>query len=89
MHLVPESPSVTRFLSARLPSRMSRVSITHLSPTNLTQSWIPARKEIHVDSSNATFHIRCLNTPDFETWMSALRSAEDSSLLSITLNCPI
>lgn len=33
----------------------------------------PSRKEVHVDSSNATFHIRCLNTSDFEGWMSALR----------------
>ena len=60
-----------------------------LSPTDLTQGWILARKEIHVDSSNATFHIRCLNTPDFEAWMSALRSAEHSSPTSIALNLPI
>ena len=60
-----------------------------LSPADLTQSWIlPARKEIHVDSSNATFHIRCLNTPDFEAWMSALRSADHASPTSITLNLP-
>ena len=75
MHLVPESPSVTRFPSARLQSQMNRVSITSLSPVDLAQSQTPARKEIHIDSGNATFHIRCLNTPDFEGWMSALRSA--------------
>ncbi|KAF9650754.1 hypothetical protein BDM02DRAFT_3092654 [Thelephora ganbajun] len=33
----------------------------------------PSRKEIHIDSGNATFHIRCLNSSDFEGWMSALR----------------
>ncbi|KIJ68223.1 hypothetical protein HYDPIDRAFT_124463 [Hydnomerulius pinastri MD-312] len=31
------------------------------------------RKDIHIDSSNATFHIKCLSTEDFDTWMSAFR----------------
>lgn len=31
------------------------------------------RKDIHIDSSNATFHIKCLTTDDFNTWMSAFR----------------
>ncbi|KII93353.1 hypothetical protein PLICRDRAFT_151971 [Plicaturopsis crispa FD-325 SS-3] len=31
------------------------------------------RKDIHVDSSTATFHIRCLSTDDFNAWMGALR----------------
>jgi hypothetical protein len=80
MHLVPESLSVTRFLSDRLPYQTNRVSVTPLPPVNVTQGFVPARKEIHVDSSNATFHIRCLNTSDFEGWMSALRCAEHTSL---------
>ncbi|KAH7883783.1 Oxysterol-binding protein-domain-containing protein [Phlebopus sp. FC_14] len=31
------------------------------------------RKDIHIDASNATFHIKCLSTDDFNTWMSAFR----------------
>ncbi|TFK40958.1 Oxysterol-binding protein-domain-containing protein [Crucibulum laeve] len=31
------------------------------------------RKDIHVDSSTATFHIKCLSTADFNTWMTAFR----------------
>jgi hypothetical protein len=32
------------------------------------------RKDIHVDSNTATFHIKCLSTQDFEMWMAAFRS---------------
>ncbi|EAU92917.2 oxysterol binding protein [Coprinopsis cinerea okayama7 len=31
------------------------------------------RKDIHIDSSNATFHIKCLSTHDFDMWMAAFR----------------
>ncbi|KAG1715647.1 hypothetical protein ID866_1529 [Astraeus odoratus] len=31
------------------------------------------RRDIHIDSSNTTFHIKCLTTEDFNTWMSAFR----------------
>ncbi|KAI0321105.1 Oxysterol-binding protein-domain-containing protein [Amylostereum chailletii] len=30
-------------------------------------------KDIHVDSNNATFHVQCLNTDDFDKWMVAFR----------------
>lgn len=76
MHLVPENSSATRFLSDRLQYRTNRVSVTPFSLVNVAQGLMPARKEIHVDASNATFHIRCLNMSDFEGWMSALRCAE-------------
>ncbi|THH31978.1 hypothetical protein EUX98_g2202 [Antrodiella citrinella] len=33
----------------------------------------PGRKDIHVDSDTATFHIKCLSTEDFNRWMSAFR----------------
>ncbi|PPQ95634.1 hypothetical protein CVT26_008663 [Gymnopilus dilepis] len=31
------------------------------------------RKDIHIDSNTATFHIRCLSTDDFNSWMAAFR----------------
>ncbi|KAI8995464.1 Oxysterol-binding protein-domain-containing protein [Trametes punicea] len=43
----------------------------------LTQAAIstaPGRKDIHVDSQHATFHIKCLSEQDFDRWMSAFRS---------------
>ncbi|KAL0575132.1 Oxysterol-binding protein 3 [Marasmius crinis-equi] len=33
----------------------------------------PGRKDIHIDSSKATFHIKCLSTEDFSRWMAAFR----------------
>lgn len=33
----------------------------------------PGRKDIHIDSDTATFHIKCLSTEDFNKWMAALR----------------
>ena len=35
----------------------------------------PGRKDIHVDSDRVTFHLKCLTQPDFDQWMTALRSA--------------
>ncbi|KAI0785997.1 Oxysterol-binding protein-domain-containing protein [Abortiporus biennis] len=31
------------------------------------------RKDIHIDANNATFHIKCLSTEDFNKWMTAFR----------------
>ncbi|KAG1866271.1 Oxysterol-binding protein-domain-containing protein [Suillus tomentosus] len=31
------------------------------------------RKDIHIDSSNATFHIKCLTADDFNKWLTAIR----------------
>lgn len=36
-------------------------------------STAPGRKDIHIDSTNATFHIKCLSTEDFFKWMAAFR----------------
>ncbi|KAG5648139.1 hypothetical protein DXG03_006093 [Asterophora parasitica] len=33
----------------------------------------PGRKDIHVDSNTATFHMKCLGTDDFNMWMAAFR----------------
>ncbi|KAG9223005.1 hypothetical protein CCMSSC00406_0000306 [Pleurotus cornucopiae] len=37
-------------------------------------STAPGRKDIHIDSNNATFHLKCLSTEDFDHWMTALRT---------------
>lgn len=37
-------------------------------------STAPGRKDIHIDSNAATFHIKCLSSEDFEIWMKAFRS---------------
>lgn len=44
-----------------------------LSLRGAAVSTSPGRKDIHVDSSTATFHLKCLDTQDFNTWMSAFR----------------
>ncbi|EIM83378.1 uncharacterized protein STEHIDRAFT_123815 [Stereum hirsutum FP-91666 SS1] len=31
------------------------------------------QKDIHIDSNNATFHIKCLNMEDFDGWMASFR----------------
>lgn len=36
-------------------------------------STAPGRKDIHIDSPNATFHIKCLSSEDFVQWMTAFR----------------
>lgn len=45
-----------------------------LSLHNAAISTAPGRKDIHIDSGTATFHIKCLSTSDFDTWMRAFRS---------------
>lgn len=37
-------------------------------------STAPGRKDIHIDSNTATFHIKCLSINDFNAWMAAFRS---------------
>lgn len=34
---------------------------------------VAGRKDIHVDSNNATFHIKCLSAQDFDMWMASFR----------------
>ncbi|OAX32717.1 hypothetical protein K503DRAFT_776361 [Rhizopogon vinicolor AM-OR11-026] len=34
------------------------------------------RKDINVDSSNATFHIKCLTTNDFNAWLTAMSQSQ-------------
>ncbi|KAI0706084.1 Oxysterol-binding protein-domain-containing protein [Cytidiella melzeri] len=43
----------------------------------------PGRKDIHVDSSNATFHIKCLSEQDFNDWMAAFRKHIGSDTATI------
>lgn len=45
-----------------------------ISLQNAAVSTAPGRKDIHIDSNTATFHIKCLNTADFDMWMTAFRS---------------
>ncbi|KAG9314544.1 Oxysterol-binding protein-domain-containing protein [Chiua virens] len=37
-------------------------------------STVAGRRDIHLDSSTATFHIKCLSKEDFDTWTSAFRT---------------
>lgn len=45
----------------------------HIFLHNAAISTAPGRKDVHVDSNTATFHIKCLSTEDFESWMAAFR----------------
>ncbi|KAF9569769.1 hypothetical protein CPC08DRAFT_701646 [Agrocybe pediades] len=40
---------------------------------NAAISTSPGRKDVHIDSNTATFHIKCLSTEDFNQWMAAIR----------------
>ncbi|KAJ3718261.1 oxysterol binding protein [Lentinula raphanica] len=40
---------------------------------NAAISTATGRKDIHVDSDRATFHLKCLSTEDFTQWMGAFR----------------
>ncbi|KAF8807598.1 oxysterol binding protein [Phlegmacium glaucopus] len=44
-----------------------------ISLHNAAISTAPGRKDIHIDSNTATFHIKCLSTSDFDNWMTAFR----------------
>ena len=46
-----------------------------LSLHHAAVSTAPGRRDIHLDSNTATFHIKCLTTEDFNTWMAAFRFA--------------
>ncbi|KAI0348701.1 hypothetical protein BDW22DRAFT_1386317 [Trametopsis cervina] len=43
----------------------------------------PGRKDIHVDSNKATFHIKCLSIQDFNNWMTAFRKYITSDAATI------
>ncbi|TFY82692.1 hypothetical protein EWM64_g1318 [Hericium alpestre] len=45
----------------------------HVSLNHAAISSIRALKDIHIDSSNATFHMKCLSVEDFDEWMNAFR----------------
>lgn len=40
------------------------------------------RKEIHIDSNTATFHIKCLSNDDFDNWMTVFRLSSSKNLLN-------
>lgn len=44
------------------------------------------RKDIHIDSSTATFHIKCLSSEDFNKWMSAFRYVDKVAATIYALN---
>lgn len=52
------------------PGKPSRDSI-FLSDAAV--STYPGRKDIHIDSANVTFHLKCLSSEDFGKWMMAFR----------------
>jgi hypothetical protein len=52
------------------PGKPSR---DQLSLPNAAISTYPGRKDIHIDSSNATFHLKSLSLEDFNKWMAAFR----------------
>ncbi|CAL1696578.1 unnamed protein product [Somion occarium] len=45
----------------------------HIHLSHAAISSAPGRKDIHIDSNNATFHIKCLSSEDFSMWMTAFR----------------
>lgn len=51
--------------------------------TNAAISTAPGRKDIHLDSETATFHIKCLSNEDFEGWMAVFRSTIRDSVLNM------
>ncbi|XP_006454509.1 hypothetical protein AGABI2DRAFT_114262 [Agaricus bisporus var. bisporus H97] len=59
-----------------------------LSLHNAAISTAPGRKDIHIDSGTATFHIKCLSTSDFDTWMRAFRTFISSGQESKNLLSP-
>lgn len=62
-----ESGILSYSISPKHPVR-DQIAIPHAALSTAV-----GRKDIHVDSSNATFHIKCLTTEDFNTWMAAFR----------------
>ncbi|TCD67530.1 hypothetical protein EIP91_012284 [Steccherinum ochraceum] len=56
----------------------------HIQLNHAAISSAPGRKDIHIDSNTATFHIKCLSQEDFTKWMSAFRKfiAQDNQVAS-------
>jgi len=69
------------------PGKPSR---DHLSIPHAAISTYPGRKDIHIDSHNATFHLKCLSSDDFNNWMVALRRfiATEGRKSSLGLSTP-
>ena len=44
-----------------------------LSMSQAALSSATRSKDIHIDTEKATFHIKCMNTEEFNAWMIALR----------------
>ncbi|KAI6133233.1 hypothetical protein EDD16DRAFT_1890827 [Pisolithus croceorrhizus] len=60
-----ESGILSYSISPKHPVR-DQIAIPHAALSTAV-----GRKDIHVDSSNATFHIKCFTIEDFNTWMAA------------------
>lgn len=69
------------------PGKPSR---DQLSVPHAAISTYPGRKDIHIDSHNATFHLKCLSSDDFNQWMVALRRfiSADGHKTSLGLSTP-
>lgn len=68
--MLRESGILSYSISPKHPVR-DQIAIPHAALSTAV-----GRKDIHVDSSNATFHIKCLSIEDFNTWMAAFRSVK-------------
>ncbi|KAI9445412.1 Oxysterol-binding protein-domain-containing protein [Lactarius indigo] len=44
-----------------------------LSVSQAAITFAASSKDIHIDTATATFHIKCLNAEDYDTWKNALR----------------
>ncbi|KZP32327.1 hypothetical protein FIBSPDRAFT_812623 [Athelia psychrophila] len=62
----------------------------HLSVPHAAVSTYPGRKDVHIDSQSATFHLRCLTVDDFNKWMTAFRTfiTTDSRRSSVGYSTP-
>ena len=69
------------------PGKPSRDSIIL---SHAAVSTYPGRKDIHIDSANVTFHLKCLSSEDFGKWMMAFRRfiATDERKSSAVLSAP-
>ncbi|KAI6031920.1 Oxysterol-binding protein-domain-containing protein [Pisolithus microcarpus] len=67
--MLRESGILSYSISPKHPVR-DQIAIPHAALSTAV-----GRKDIHVDSSNATFHIKCLSIEDFNTWMAAFSSS--------------
>ena len=44
-----------------------------LSVSQAAMTFVASSKDVHIDTATATFHMKCLNAEDYETWKKALR----------------